>query len=139
MHVVNVDSNMNRGVEARISVTSVANAILRLIGWFGFLVVGLIFVAPQMTVMFQEFGIELSVLTQFVIAVSERMLVLWIIFLPVAAILTLGAEALLLFLPVGSNRRILNRIYWVVFLIIVGIFVFALAQPTIAISVGLAS
>ena len=83
--------------------------------------------------MFEEFGLELPIITKLAMVTSDRLLTLWFVLLPVAAVLTLGVEAVLLSMPVGSNRRILNWIYWIVFLILVGFFVSAFAQPTIAI------
>lgn len=132
-----MDSNMPADIDNRFSIGAFVNAALRLAVWFMLLVVGLMFVTPEMMNMFEEFGIELPGLTQFVIAMSDRMIKFWFVVLPGAAFMAMGAEAILFFLPQGSNRRILNWIYWLVVVVIVGFFLAAIVIPLITISVGL--
>lgn len=127
--LMNIVENRNSDIDAKFSPLSIFNSIFRFLGWISFAVIVPMFVVPTFYEMFVEFGIELPTMTMLAVSLSDRIIKFWFILLPLVVLMAAGAELLLLFLPLGTNRRILNYIHWVVFFIVVSAYLFTLLQP----------
>ena len=127
------------GTDAKVTPSSISNSVARCLGWFCVFVIGPLFVLPKVFRLLKEFGIELPFVTQFAFAMNDRMLKFWFILLPFLAMMAIGAEVLLHYLPRGSNRKILNRLLWIAIFLSVGFYLVAIVPPIFNITEALAN
>lgn len=122
---------------SRFSRRALLNSGLRIVVWLFVLVGGFLFVIPKFKEMFEDFGIELPVLSQLVITLSDKAIKLSLVFLPFVILVSITAELGLLSIPRGAIRRILNKLAWLVLLLAIILLAVVLGMPLIAIMEGL--
>jgi hypothetical protein len=122
---------------SRFSTRALLNAALRIVVWLFVLVGGLLFLIPEFKKMFEEFGIALPVLSQWVISLSDKAIKLSFVFLPFVFLAIIMAELGLLSIPRGAIRGILNKLAWLVLLLAIILLAVAFCIPLIQIMEGL--
>ena len=122
---------------SRFSTRAFLNSGLRIVVWLLVLVGGFLFVIPKFKEMFEEFGIELPVLCQWLISLSDKAIKLFFVFLPFVIMVIIIAELGLLSIPRGAIRRILNKLAWLVLLLAIILLAVAFCIPLIQIMEGL--
>jgi type II secretory pathway component PulF len=107
---MNEISNQEPQPASRFSTRALLNSGLRSFVWLLVLVGGFLFLIPEWQTTFEEFGIELPVLSQLVVSLSDKAIKISFVFLPVVILLTIIAELGLLSIPRGANRKTLNKL-----------------------------
>jgi hypothetical protein len=118
---------------SRFSSRALLNSGLRIFVWFLVVVGGLHFLVPGLQKTFEEFGIELPVLSQLLMSLSDQAIKLSFVFLPVVILVSIMAELGLLSIPRGAVRKTLNKLAWLVLLLAIILFAVALGIPLIQI------
>jgi len=97
-------------------------------GVFAFLSIGIvpIFVVGNIAMMFEEFGIELPLLTQLILRFSSMATQTWFLFLPVCLCVFAGIELSLFKLSHSKFKALLNVAYWLALIFTVGAASFSL-------------
>ena len=87
--------------------------------------------------MIEEFGVDLPVLSQLVISLSDKAFKLSFVFIPFVILISIMVELGLLSIPRGAIRRILNKLSWLVLFLAIILLAVALGIPLIQIMEGL--
>ena len=104
---------------------------------FFFFGVAPVFIVPALTDMFEEFGIELPLMTQLVIQYSNRVGIFALLFLPFALGIFAGIELVISFIPAGTSKKLINIVYWLALILAIGFAVLSMAIPLFSIATGL--
>jgi hypothetical protein len=136
--IVDLQGTANKTQPSKNLQLAIFNSVLRAILWLGLVVVGFIFVLPNFSVMFEEFGIELPHVTRFFFMLSDLAIRWMFIVLPAALLLFLGVEFAFLKSEKSRLRTILGVLWWLALLLSIGLVVVSVMSPLIAISSGLA-
>ena len=105
-------------------------------GVFAFLAIGLIpaFIIPALTELFEEFGVELPTVTQFVIQYSHVVRQYSFVVLPIMFVLLAGIEFGFFAIPSGKLKTIGNLAYWLFLILVIGLAFTSLMIPLSRIS-----
>jgi type II secretory pathway component PulF len=136
--IVDLQGTANKTQPSKNLQLAIFNSVLRAILWLGLVVVGFIFVLPNFSVMFEEFGIELPHVTRFFFMLSDLAIRWMVLVLPAALLLFLGVEFAFLKSEKSRLRTILGVLWWLALLLSIGLVVVSVMSPLIAISSGLA-
>ena len=98
-----------------------------------------IFILPNFTAMFSEFGIELPLLTQWVIHLSNFARRFFWLFGPFAFAVIVGIEVGIYFISSRRWKTLVNIVYWLALLIAIGLIGTSLLIPYSSIVTGLAA
>jgi hypothetical protein len=101
------------------------------------ILVPLLFV-PRFSDLFEEFGIELPLVTQLLIAISKQINMFALIYVPLAIVSLLVIETLMFLMPKSFYRTLVSLAIWLLLLTILIVGSLALLLPIRAISSGLA-
>ena len=105
-------------------------------GFFLFVVVPFS-VAPEFSDMFEEFGIELPVITRSFMTISDMVCKWFIIFVPQIFIFLLCVEIGLYLLPKENGKRLYGSLWWLCLILVLVFYVIAISIPVMAIISGL--
>lgn len=89
---------------------------------FAFFFVGCLpfFIMPEFAAMYEEFGMEVPLMTQYVVRFSELAASLSYVFLPLCFFIFASVEICLFKLPKGRLKTLLNAVYWLSLILVVG-------------------
>ena len=87
--------------------------------------------------LFEEFGVELPVLTQWVIQFSDLASSFSFLFLPLAFVVFAGIEFGIYSIPSSFWKTLVNIVYWLALVLVIGFVGFSLVMPLIATVSGL--
>ena len=110
-------------------------------GLFAFFCFGIgpIFIVPVFKRWFEEFGIELPSITEWVIQLSGQAIQLVVLYLPLAIGVFAGAELSILTIRSSGWKRRANIVYWLILAFAIGFMCLSLAIPCYSIIEGLYS
>lgn len=117
--------------DSRFSTKALLNSVLRIFVGLLVFVGGFLFLIPELQLTFEEFGVDLPLLSQMVMSLSERAISISFVFLPVVIVLLIVAEIGLLSIPNEAIRKILNILAWLVLFVAIILFALALGIPLI--------
>ena len=99
--------------------------------------IGPIFVVPVFKHWFEEFGIELPSITEWVIQRSQKAIQRVVLFLPLAPMVFTGAELSILTIRSSLWKRRANIVYWLILAFAISFMCLSLAIPCYSILEGL--
>ncbi len=124
---------------SRFSRRAIFNSALRSVVWLLVLVGGFLIVIPEFKNILEEFGVELPVLSQFAISLSDKANKFSFAFVSLVILVLMIAELGLLSIPRGAIRRNLNKLSWLVLLIAIILFAVTVGIPLISNVAGLSA
>lgn len=122
---------------SQFSTRACLNSGLRSVVWLLVLVGGFLFFVPEFKNMSEEFGVELPVLSQFVVNLSNKAIKFSFVFVPLVILVLLIAELGILLIPRGTIRGNLNKLAWLILLIAIILFAVTVVMPLISMMEGL--
>ena len=96
-----------------------------------------VFVAPGFKDMFEEFGIDLPLVSQYVVHFSNLVVSLSYVYLPLCVLAFASIEFDLFNLPSSRSKTLINDVYWLVLVLIVGLACYGVWLTLLSITTGL--
>ena len=96
-----------------------------------------VFVAPGFKDMFEEFGIDLPLVSQYVVHFSNLVVSLSYVYLPLCVLAFASIEFDLFNLPSSRSKALINVVYWLVLVLIVGLACYGVWLTLLSITTGL--
>ena len=121
---------LGRGLE-------VAHNVFR--GLLAFLCIGYVpvFIVPGFKDMFEEFGIDLTLVSQYVVRFSNLVVSLSYVYLPLCVLAFASIEFGLFNLPSSRSKTLINVVYWLILILIVGLACYSTGLTILSITTGL--
>ena len=88
--------------------------------------------------MFEEFGIELPLITQLVIQFSNLACATSVLFVPFTLVVFAGIEVGIYLMPSSPRKTLINIAYWSLLVLVIGLLGMSLFMPCLSIISGLA-
>ena len=96
-----------------------------------------VFIVPGFKDMFEEFGIDLSLVSQYVVRFSNLVVSLSYVYLPLCVLAFASIEFGLFNLPSSRSKALINVVYWLVLVLIVGLACYGVWLTLLSITTGL--
>ena len=96
-----------------------------------------VFVAPGFKDMFEEFGIDLPLVSQYVVHFSNLAVSLSFAFIPLCILAFTSIEFGLFNLPRSRSKTLINIVYWLILILIVGLVCYNAGLGFLSITTGL--
>ena len=96
-----------------------------------------VFIVPGFKDMFEEFGVQLSLVLQYVVHFSNLAVSLSLAFLPLCILVFTSIEFGLFNLPSSRSKTLINVVYWLILILIVGLACYSTGLTILSITPGL--
>ena len=108
-------------------------------GLLAFIFIGLlpVFIVPEFKDMFEEFGIDLPLVTQYVVQLCNLATRFSYVFLPLSFLAFASIEFGLFNLPRSRSKTLINIVYWLILVLIVGLVCYSAGLGFLSITTGL--
>ena len=98
-----------------------------------------VFIVPGFKDMFEEFGVQLPLVLQYVVHFSNLAVSLSLAFLPLCILVFTSIEFGLFNLPRSRSKTLINIVYWLILILIVGLGCYGVWLAFLSITTGLTS
>ena len=110
-------------------------------GLLAFIFIGLlpVLIVPQFKDLFQEFGIDLPLVLQYVVQFSNLAASFWYAFLPLSLLVFASIEFGLFNLSRSRSKTLTNVLYWLILILVIGSACLSALSALGSLTTGLAS